>query len=343
VHTVRNPPYVRPVPLEAGRAYRRLCSLFFGQTCRWLTGVLSWTNRRLGQHETETDRAGNHSCHAIRRGSSGRLRPTRNGRARSTTSAASSTIIASTTSELPSTTGQPSTTEQPTTTGQPSTTAAPTTTVRSTSTTVRPANDYTRLPTKNKVVALTFDAAYDPAPLKDILAALKEANAEAAFFLTGEFVQDFPRWTERIIAGGYPIGNHSYSHPDFTKLSDAAMRKEIDKTAAMLIKLGAADPKPLFRAPYGALSKRVLSVLRREGYVSVFWTIDTLDWKPERTPAQIKATVLGKLQPGTIILMHVGSKQTARVLPQLLKEIEARGYGFVNLREALPAVAQPGS
>jgi peptidoglycan/xylan/chitin deacetylase (PgdA/CDA1 family) len=258
----------------------------------------------------------------------------------STTSAASTTVVASTTSELPSTTGQPSTTEQPTTTGHPTTTTAPTTTVRSTSTTVRPAKDYTRLPTKNEVVALTFDAAYDPAPLKDILAALKEAGAEATFFLTGEFARDFQQWTERIVAEGYPIGNHSYSHPDFTKLSDAAMRKEIDKTGAMLIKLGAADPKPLFRAPYGALSKRVLSVLRSEGYVSVFWTIDTLDWKPERTPAQIKATVLDKLQPGAIILMHVGSKQTAQVLPQLVKEIEARGYGFVNLREALPAVAQ---
>lgn len=256
------------------------------------------------------------------------------GGASSTTSAAGPTIIASTTSELPSTTVHPGTTVHPTTT------AAPTTTVRSTSTTVRPAKDYTRLPTKNKVVALTFDAAYDPAPLKNILAALKEANAEATFFLTGEFVRDFPQWTERIIAEGYPIGNHSYSHPDFTKLSDAAMRKEIDKTSAALIKLGAADPKPLFRAPYGALNKRVLSVLRSKGYVSVFWTIDTLDWKPERTPAQIKATVLDKLQPGAIILMHVGSKQTSQVLPQLLKEIEARGYGFVNLRQALPAVAQ---
>jgi peptidoglycan/xylan/chitin deacetylase (PgdA/CDA1 family) len=207
-----------------------------------------------------------------------------------------------------------------------------------TSTTVVPATDYTRLPTKEKVVALTFDAAYDPAPLRDILAALEDADAKATFFLTGGFVRDFPKWTEKIIDAGYPIGNHSYSHPDFTGLSEKAMRAEIEKTAAAIIKLGARDPKPLFRAPYGALNKRVLSVLGSEGYVSVYWTIDTLDWKPERTPAQIKATVLDKLQPGAIVLMHVGSKQTAQVLPELLTEIEARGYGFVDLREALPAV-----
>jgi peptidoglycan/xylan/chitin deacetylase (PgdA/CDA1 family) len=78
-------------------------------------------------------------------------------------------------------------------------------------------------------------------------------------------------------------------------------------------------------------------VLGSEGYVSVFWTIDTLDWKPERTPAQIKATVLDNLKPGAIILMHVGSKQEAQVLPEILREIKTRGYRFVNLREALPA------
>jgi peptidoglycan/xylan/chitin deacetylase (PgdA/CDA1 family) len=242
------------------------------------------------------------------------------------------------TTVLPPMTSQPLSTLQPSTTIQPFTTSPSTTTLRSTTTTLRPGKDYTRIPTKEKVVALTFDAAYDPAPLEDILAALKAAGADATFFLTGEFVHDFPQWTKRITTAGYPIGNHSYSHPDFTKLSDQSMRNEIRKTAAALVKVGASNPKPLFRAPYGALSKRVLSVVGSEGYVSVFWTIDTLDWKAGRTPDQIKAVVLTKLKPGAIILMHVGSKQTARVLPELLTEIKARGYRFVNLREALPAI-----
>ena len=256
----------------------------------------------------------------------------------STTGATASTGASN--SHQSTSTVQPSSTLETATTVQPTTTVPPTS-LPSTSTTViagsgKPAKDYTKLPTKEKVVALTFDAAYDPAPLKDILAALKAADIQATFFLTGEFVRDFPKWTEEIVAGGYPIGNHSYSHPDFTTLSAKAMRDQIERTAAALVKLGAADPKPLFRAPYGALNKQVLSVLGSEGYVSVFWTIDTLDWKPERTTAQIKATVLGKLQPGAIVLMHVGSKQEAQVLPEIIKEIKARGYRFVNLREALP-------
>jgi peptidoglycan-N-acetylglucosamine deacetylase len=80
----------------------------------------------------------------------------------------------------------------------------------------------------------------------------------------------------------------------------------------------------------------VLSVLGAEGYVSVFWTIDTLDWKPDRTATQIEAAVLDKLSPGAIVLMHVGGKQTAQALPAILDEIKARGYSFVTLREAIP-------
>jgi peptidoglycan/xylan/chitin deacetylase (PgdA/CDA1 family) len=200
-----------------------------------------------------------------------------------------------------------------------------------------PGRNYAVLPTKEKVVALTFDAAYDTAPLKSILASLEAAGADATFFLTGEFVRDFPSSTQLIMDAGYPIGNHSYSHPDFTELSNDDIRRQIERTAAALVKLGASDPKPLFRAPYGAYNKRVLSVLGDEGYVSVYWTIDTLDWKTERTTEQIKNVVLKNLKPGAIILMHVGSKQEAEVLPELLDEIAARGYRFVNLRDALPS------
>lgn len=256
------------------------------------------------------------------------------------TTARPTTSVVPSTTRLPSTTSRPSTTLSPTTTLLLTTTIPPTTTtIPSVWATVELGTNRTRLATEDKVVALTFDGAYNSAPLNDILAALAEAGADATFFLTGEFVRDFPRSTQQIMEAGYPIGNHSYSHPHFTELSEAAMRKEIDDAAAALVELGAADPRPLFRAPYGDLDKQVLSVLGDEGYVSVYWTIDAGDWEPERTPEQVKARVLSNLQPGAIIGMHVGSTQTAQVLPELLSEIAARGYSFVSLREALPTAA----
>jgi len=265
------------------------------------------------------------------------------------TSGSPSTSPASTeapsTATLPPTTAAPTTSSSSTTTSTTSTTEPPTSTTSSTAepsstTTLLPGKNYEVLPTKEKVVALTFDAAYDPAPLKGILAALADAGADATFFLTGEFVRDFPSYTKLILDAGYPIGNHSYTHPDFTTLTVEKMQAEIEKTTAAMLKLGVPDPQPLFRAPYGALNKRVLSMLAGEGYVSVYWTIDTLDWKTDRTPAQIRNVVLKNLKPGAIVLMHVGSKQELEVLPGLLEEIRARGYRFVNLRDALPSAEE---
>ncbi len=232
-----------------------------------------------------------------------------------------------------STTGSSTTKKSTTSSSHSRTTAKRTTTTLALS----PGKEYERIPTDEKVVALTFDAAYDPSPLPAILAALDKGGAQGTFFLTGEFLRDFPKSVAQIVAAGFPIGSHSYSHPDFTKLTDAQMRSQLSRTASAIVKAGAEDPRPLFRPPYGARNKHVLAVLRSAGYVSVYWTIDTLDWETTRTPVQIEHVVMSKLAPGAIILMHVGSKQMASILPKLLEEIKAQGYSFVTLREALPS------
>lgn len=230
-----------------------------------------------------------------------------------------------TTATAPSTTTIPfASTTAPVSTTKPPTTLEPGA--------LAPGKEYVRVPGKARVVAFTFDAAYDPEPLADILNALAAADAPATFFLTGEFVADFPDAVAKIVRAGYPVGNHSYSHLDFTGLSEAKIRSQLDRTAALITDAGAADPRPLFRFPYGARDDRTLAAVGDAGYASVYWTIDTLDWKPERTPAEIEAVVLGHLQPGAIILMHVGSRQTASILPEVIRKVREEGYTLVALR-----------
>ncbi len=235
--------------------------------------------------------------------------------------ATASTITAAT----PSTTTIPvASTTAPVSTTKPPTTLEPGA--------LAPGKEYVRVSGKARVVAFTFDAAYDPEPLSDILDALAAADAPATFFLTGEFVADFPDTVAEIVRAGYPVGNHSYSHPDFTGLSEVKIRSQLDRTAALITDAGAADPRPLFRFPYGARDDRTLAAVGDAGYASVYWTIDTLDWKPERTPAQIEAAVLDHLQPGAIVLMHVGSRQTASILPEMIRKVRQEGYTLVALR-----------
>ena len=264
------------------------------------------------------------------------------------TSLGESTVTATgTATTAPDTTVPPGsaiTTVGPSSTGTSAPTTKPTarsTTTRRTSTTKPteggglPGKEYSRVPGTAKVVALTFDAAYDPTPLAGILATLTSERVPATFFLTGEFIRDFPKPVAAIVAGGYPIGNHSYSHPDFATLDAAAIESQLTRTSALIRQAGAADPRPLFRPPFGSRDARILSILADQGYVSVYWTIDTLDWKTDRSGAQIRQAVLDKLQPGAIILMHVGGKATAGILPTLIHDLRARGYGFVDLRTAL--------
>lgn len=217
------------------------------------------------------------------------------------------------------------------------TTAPPATTTTNPVAIPKEGKEYAVLPTDDKVVALTFDAAYDPEPLNGILAALKAGNAKGTFFLTGEFVRDFPDSVRAIRAAGHAIGNHSWSHPDFVNENQEEIRSQLRRTAAALEELGVADPRPLFRFPYGSRNARTLEVVAAEGYLSYFWTIDTLDWKEDRTPEQVRASVLDRLRPGAIVLMHVGSRQTESVLPQLLEDLADRGYKTIGLREALEA------
>jgi peptidoglycan-N-acetylglucosamine deacetylase len=227
------------------------------------------------------------------------------------------------------------TTAKPTSTSTTIPYASTTSTKRTTTTTLKPGTEYERLPTKEKVVALTFDGAYDAGPLPSILATLQANDVPATFFLTGEFARDFPSAVKSIVAAGYDIGSHSFSHPYFTKISASEVASQLERTETQLSKAGAPDPHPLFRPPYGDRDAHVLALLRANGYVSIVWTIDTIDWDTATTAAQIKQRIQNKLQPGAIILMHIAGPKTAGVLPEVIALLKERGYGFVGLREGL--------
>jgi peptidoglycan/xylan/chitin deacetylase (PgdA/CDA1 family) len=200
--------------------------------------------------------------------------------------------------------------------------------------------DWTAIPTSRKVVALTFDAGANADAVASILATLSHTGVPATFFLTGDFVRDFPASARSIAAGGYRIGNHTISHPYLTQKSDAAVREEILGAARQITAVTGVNPVPLFRFPYGDVNARTIAIANSLGYVPVRWTVDTLGWKGISggiTTSTVISRVLGGLRPGEIVLMHVGSNPTdhstldAGALPRLITQLRARGYSFVTL------------
>lgn len=185
-------------------------------------------------------------------------------------------------------------------------------------------------------VALTFDAGASPAPTPSILKTLKSAGLHVTFFLTGKWCEQNPGLVKEIAADGHEIGNHSYSHPDFRKLSDEAIVEQLSKTEEIVMGLTGKTTKPLFRPPMGGRDKRVLSVAGGQGYTSVYWSLDCLDaYKKGITSQQIEDRILGRIQGGDIVLMHCGSAPTAAQLPDLISKLQQRGLQIVKVSELM--------
>ena len=199
--------------------------------------------------------------------------------------------------------------------------------------------EITRLPVGEPVVALTFDAGSNADGVPRILGTLQATGTPATFFVTGKWVDSYPEYARRI-AAAYPVGNHTLSHPYLTRLPDPAVTDEISSGEAEIRKVTGRPAAPLFRFPYGDSDERTLHLAARAGFTRcVRWTIDTLGWRGRSVSAGIvRERVLQALQPGAIVLMHVGSADDgstldADALPALIDEVRARGYRFVTVAE----------
>jgi peptidoglycan/xylan/chitin deacetylase (PgdA/CDA1 family) len=201
-------------------------------------------------------------------------------------------------------------------------------------------SEWTRINTTRKVVALTFDAGANDAGVASILGTLRANGVAATFFLTGRWAETFPQQAATI-STSFPIGNHSFSHPDFRNLSDAQIRDELARAEAAIRSATAQDPRPMFRFPFGGSDARTIGVVNQASYGGIRWTVDTLGWQGTSggmTAQKVVDRVLATLQPGQIVLMHLGSHPQdgstldADALPAIISALRQRGYGFVTIR-----------
>jgi peptidoglycan/xylan/chitin deacetylase (PgdA/CDA1 family) len=189
------------------------------------------------------------------------------------------------------------------------------------------------------VVALTFDAGADNAGAPKILSALARADVPGTFFMTGRWAELYPQWARRI-ASRYPIANHTFDHRDLLGLPLQGVSGEVLGEAAAVRRATGRPPIPLFRFPYGSSSASTLAVVNRLGYTAVGWTVDTLGWEGTsmgQSVTSVFSRAVEHLEPGEIILMHVGANPNdhstldADALPEIIRTIRAHGYQFVTL------------
>lgn len=184
-----------------------------------------------------------------------------------------------------------------------------------------------------KMVSLTFDATYGDNQTYKLLQILRDNNIKATFFLSGIWLINYPHLVRAIAAEGHEIGNHSLTHPHLPLIPLTEVINQVMRTEALIKNISGLDPY-LFRPPYGEYNQAILNTLASLGYVTIMWTIDSLDWKNPGVE-QITSRIVDNVEPGAIILMHQSSAQTAEALPAIISGIKEKGYSFGTVTQVI--------
>ena len=196
-------------------------------------------------------------------------------------------------------------------------------------------------------VALTFDMCQDPrypagydASIVDIL---QRYDVPATFFLGGDWMRTHPDET-RLLASNpkFELGNHSWSHANFTTLSAEEMAQELEMTQDMFFQLTGKRAR-LFRPPAGEYNDLSLQITAQHGLYTILW--DSVSGDPD--PAFDSATILAEIQrtvrKGSIIIMHANGRgwHTAEALPSVIEYLQNKGFIPVTVSQLIGLEPKP--
>lgn len=179
-------------------------------------------------------------------------------------------------------------------------------------------------------IALTFDDGPSAEYTPKLLDGLKERGVHATFFLMGKCIEGQEDLVKRMSQEGHLIGNHTYSHVQLSKVSQAEAKREIEKTSNLIYEVTGTYPMYL-RPPFGGWKKDLELAVTM---IPVFWTIDTLDWKSQNVDAIMKK-VEGQVEDGSIILMHDEFASSVEAALKIVDLLAEKGFAFVTVDEFL--------
>lgn len=194
-----------------------------------------------------------------------------------------------------------------------------------------------RLETRERVVALTFDDGPHPEITPAVLDILRARGVPATFFVVGRWVERYPEVVRRMVEEGHEVANHTYTHPyHFWTFPGPALAREIAR-AERAIRDACGRRSRFFRAPVGMKNCLLSRVLRRSGLALVSWDVRFLD-RAHHDPARLRGRLDRRLVPGSIVMMHdghdrkrEGNPAVVEKLPVVLDLLEEKGYRCVTL------------
>jgi peptidoglycan/xylan/chitin deacetylase (PgdA/CDA1 family) len=179
--------------------------------------------------------------------------------------------------------------------------------------------------------ALTFDDGPNAIYTPQILAVLAAYGVPATFFTLGREGAARPDLLRAEAAAGDSVEDHTWDHPDLTKLPIAAAASELSRTADLVWQATGVRAR-CFRPPYGNTNSTVVSIGASLGLVQTLWNVDPRDWSRPGVSAIVGNVLANAHGRGVVIIMHDGGgdrSQTVAALPQIIMGLRSQGYQFV--------------
>ena len=186
---------------------------------------------------------------------------------------------------------------------------------------------------QDKVVSLTFDAAWGNEDTQKLINILNKHNVKATFFIVGQWADKYPESVKALSDNGMEVMNHSDTHPHMVKLSRDEMLSQINSCDEKVMKITGKKPT-LFRAPYGDYNNSVVEAVRASGHYCIQWNVDSLDWKGI-TADKITSRVMSKAKNGSIILFHNAALHTPEALPGIIESLQKQGYTILPVSQLI--------
>ncbi len=181
-----------------------------------------------------------------------------------------------------------------------------------------------------KDIYLTFDCGYENGYTEQILDTLKETHTQAIFFITGHYLKSSKSIVQRMIDEGHIIGNHTYSHKDFTKSSSTEILNDVKKLEDAFYEEFKTPMSKYVRPPRGEYNEMSQKTLKDNGYTSVFWSLAYVDWNKDAYHGNHYSynKVMENIHNGAIILMHTVGKDNMVDLKDIILSLKEQGYIF---------------
>lgn len=208
-----------------------------------------------------------------------------------------------------------------------------------------------RIPTKDKVLYLTFDDGPVPGPTEFVLETLEKAGAHGTFFCIGDNIVKHHSIFEKVVTAGHKMGNHTFNHlsgwktgtPEYlenirrcqeqlrTPMASSGIPPTV-RNIAETERSPAPGHRPLFRPPYGRITRSQIRALN--AYNIMMWDVLTHDYARSLSTDKCLKGALTAARPGSLVVFHDSFKAARNltyVLPRFIDHFAGLGFSFKSL------------